>query len=103
MVRILGFLVGLGFVLAAGWAFSKGLWAYTHSSHELTAEQRLHEEPRRVSFSFNGPFGDWDRAQLQRGFQVFQDVCSNCHGLQFVAFRNLRDLGYSEAEVRAIA
>jgi ubiquinol-cytochrome c reductase cytochrome c1 subunit len=103
MVRFLGILVGLGFVLAAAWAFGKGVWAYTHSEHELTAEQRLHEHPRRIAYSFDGPFGNWDRAQLQRGFQVYRDVCAACHSLNFVAFRNLRDLGYSEAEVRAIA
>ncbi|HEV2818088.1 MAG TPA: cytochrome c1 [Allosphingosinicella sp.] len=103
MVRILGFLIGLGFVLAAAWAFGKGAWAYIKAPPEATAEQRLHEEPRRVSFSFDGPFGNWDRRQLQRGFQVYKEVCAACHGLTFVAFRNLRDLGYSEAEVRAIA
>jgi ubiquinol-cytochrome c reductase cytochrome c1 subunit len=90
-------------VLAAAWAFGKGAWAYTHSPHEMTAEQRLHEEPRRVSYSFNGPFGRWDYRQLQRGFQVYREVCAACHSLNFVAFRNLRDLTYSEADVRAIA
>jgi len=103
MIRALGILIGLGFLASAFWSLGNGVWLYTHSSHELTAEQRLHEEPRRVSFSFDGPFGNWDRAQLQRGFQVYKEVCAACHSLTFVAFRNLRDLGYSEAEVRAIA
>jgi ubiquinol-cytochrome c reductase cytochrome c1 subunit len=103
MVRILGFLIGLGFVLAAAWAFGKGAYAYISQPPEATAEQRLHEEPRNISYSFDGPFGNWDRRQLQRGFQVYKEVCAACHGLNFVAFRNLRDLGYSEAEVRAIA
>jgi ubiquinol-cytochrome c reductase cytochrome c1 subunit len=103
MVRILGILVGLGFVLAAGWSFGKGAAVYLGSPHEQTAEQRYHEEPRDISYSFDGPFGHYDRRQLQRGFFVFQEVCSACHSLQYVAFRNLRELGYSEAEVRAIA
>jgi ubiquinol-cytochrome c reductase cytochrome c1 subunit len=103
MVRILGILVGLGLVGAAAWSLFWGVRLYVTTPHEETAEHRLHQEPRRVAFSFNGPFGDWDRRQLQRGFQVYRDVCAACHSLNFVAFRNLRDLGYSEAEVRAIA
>jgi ubiquinol-cytochrome c reductase cytochrome c1 subunit len=103
MVRIFGFLIGLGFVLAAAWAFGKGAYAYVTQPHEETAEHRLHEEPRSISYSFDGPFGNWDRRQLQRGFQVYKEVCAACHSLNLVAFRNLRALGYSEAEVRAIA
>ncbi|MCC5999996.1 MAG: cytochrome c1 [Pararhodobacter sp.] len=41
------------------------------------------------SFSFEGPFGRYDRAQLQRGLQVYTEVCSACHGLQYVPFRTL--------------
>ncbi len=41
--------------------------------------------------------------QLQRGFQVYKEVCASCHGLNFVAFRDLHDLGYGEEEVKAIA
>lgn len=54
-------------------------------------------------FAFDGPLGKWDYAQLQRGYQVYKEVCSACHSLQFVSFRNLRELGYSEAEVEAEA
>ena len=49
-------------------------------------------------FSFQGPFGRYDQDQLQRGLQVFTEVCSACHGLQYVAYRNLADengLGYT--------
>jgi ubiquinol-cytochrome c reductase cytochrome c1 subunit len=42
-----------------------------------------------VSFSYEGPFGTYERLQLQRGFQVFQEVCSSCHGLQYLSFRDL--------------
>jgi ubiquinol-cytochrome c reductase cytochrome c1 subunit len=103
MVRILGFLVGLGFVLAAGWSFGWGAYAYLTTPREVTPEARYHLEPRDIAYSFDGPFGTFDRQQLQRGFQVYREVCSACHSLQYVAFRNLRDLGYREAEVRAIA
>jgi ubiquinol-cytochrome c reductase cytochrome c1 subunit len=103
MVRILGFLVGLGFVGVAAWSLLWGVIAYVSDPPEPTAEHRFHEHPRNVSFSFDGPLGRYDRQQLQRGFQVYKEVCAACHGLSLVAFRNLHDLGYSEAEVRAIA
>lgn len=57
-------------------------------------------------FSYEGPFGAFDQAQLQRGFGVYLEVCSACHGLRQVAFRNLGDEGgphFSEDEVKAIA
>lgn len=63
-------------------------------------------EPKDVEFSFQGPFGTYDRAALQRGFQVYKEVCSACHGLKRVAFHNLGDdggPGFSEAQVKAIA
>jgi ubiquinol-cytochrome c reductase cytochrome c1 subunit len=103
MVRFLGFLAGLGFVGAVAWSLLWGVVAYVGSPPERTAEERLHEEPRNISYSFNGPFGRFDEQELQRGFQVFKEVCSACHSLNLVAFRDLRQIGYSEAEVRAIA
>ena len=54
-------------------------------------------------WSFGGILGYYDKAALQRGFQVYREVCASCHGLDYVSFRNLADLGYSEAEVKAIA
>ena len=59
--------------------------------------------PPRQKWSFSGPFGTFDRAQLQRGLKVYREVCQVCHGLKMVAFRNLEALGYSEAQVKAIA
>ena len=103
MVRFLGFLVGLGFVAVAAWSLLWGVIAYVGDPPEETAEHRLHREPGDIAYSFDGPFGRFDRQQLQRGFQVYREVCAACHGLTQVAFRNLHDLGYTEAEVRAIA
>jgi ubiquinol-cytochrome c reductase cytochrome c1 subunit len=103
MVRFFGFLVGLGFVAVAAWSLLWGIIAYIGERPAETVEHAFHLEPREASYSFEGPFGRFDRQQLQRGFQVYKEVCAACHGLNFVAFRNLRDLGYSEAEVRAIA
>jgi len=103
MVRIGAFLVGLFF---AGWlvvSFLMGAVAYVSEPPQPTVEHEFHEAPRHVSFSFDGPLGSYDRAQLQRGFQVFKEVCSACHSLKFVAFRDLQAIGYNEAEVKAIA
>ncbi len=50
-----------------------------------------------------GVFGTFDRGELQRGFQVFQEVCSACHSLQYIAFRNLVEIGFTEDEAKAIA
>ena len=54
-------------------------------------------------WSFNGAFGTFDKAAMQRGFQVYREVCAGCHSMQYIAFRNFADLGYNEAEIKAIA
>ncbi len=46
-----------------------------------------------MKWSFAGPFGNYDPAQLQRGFKIYREVCSNCHGLKLVSFRNLAEEG----------
>ncbi len=61
------------------------------------------KKPVQQDWSFAGPFGTYDKGQLQRGFKVYREVCAACHSLNLVAFRNLEDLGYSEAQVAAIA
>ena len=50
-----------------------------------------------------GVFGTFDRGSLQRGFQVFEEVCAACHSLQYIAFRNLVEIGFTEQEAKAIA
>lgn len=57
----------------------------------------------RQNWSFKGLFGTFDRSQLQRGFQVYKEVCSACHGLNLLHYRNLQNIGYNEKEVKAIA
>jgi ubiquinol-cytochrome c reductase cytochrome c1 subunit len=59
--------------------------------------------PPAQSWSFSGPFGTYDRAALQRGFQVYKDVCAACHSLRHVYYRDLAALGYNEDEIKAIA
>ncbi len=61
------------------------------------------DHPPAVKWSFDGLFGTFDKASAQRGFQVYKEVCSACHGLALKSYRNLRDLGFSEDEVKAIA
>jgi cytochrome c1 len=56
-----------------------------------------------VKFSFEGPFGTYDYKAVQRGFQVYKEVCAACHSLSLVAYRNLQQIGLSEAAVKAIA
>jgi ubiquinol-cytochrome c reductase cytochrome c1 subunit len=54
-------------------------------------------------WSFQGLFGTYDRAALQRGLQVYKEVCAACHSLSLVRYRNLEAIGFSEDEVKAIA
>ncbi|MEM9063640.1 MAG: cytochrome c1 [Pseudomonadota bacterium] len=59
-----------------------------------------------IDFSFEGPFGTFDKYQLQRGFQVYQEICSGCHGLKYLAFRDLGRMdgpAFPPAQIKAIA
>ena len=103
MVRIIGFLVGLAFAGVLLISLFVGLSDYFQNPPEPTAEHEFHKHAKELHLASDGPFGHFDRQQLQRGFQVYKEVCSACHSLEQVAFRNLEDLGYSEAEVKAIA
>ena len=103
MVRIIGFLVGLGFAGVLLISFVVNLVAYIQSPPEPTAEHEFHLEPKELALQSDGPFGTFDKQQLQRGFQVYKEVCAACHSLNLVTFRDLHALGYSEAEVKAIA
>ncbi len=59
--------------------------------------------PPSMKWSFDGLFGSFDRAALRRGFQVYTEVCSACHSLRLVHYRNLTAIGFSEDQVKAIA
>lgn len=103
--RVIAILVGLFFVLAALWALVLGIGAVVGQGYfkEATAESEFHEHPKDYAFSFDGPLGKWDTRQLQRGLKVYDEVCAACHGLKFVAFRDLAALGLSEAQIKAYA
>jgi ubiquinol-cytochrome c reductase cytochrome c1 subunit len=60
-------------------------------------------ELQNREWSFAGPFGTYDKAAMQRGLQVYSEVCASCHSMKLIAFRNFADLGYNEAEIKAIA
>lgn len=69
--------------------------AITQAAGEVVLEEQ--------EWSFDGPFGRFDRQQLQRGFQVYREICSSCHGLDYIAFRNLQEIGYSEDQTKVLA
>ena len=103
MVRLISFLVGLFF---AGWllvSFVMGAYVYVTEPVKPTVESQFHKAPKHVAFSHDGVFGKWDKAQLQRGLKVYNEVCSACHGLRLVSFGDLTDLGYSEEQAKALA
>ncbi len=59
--------------------------------------------PPKQVWPHHGITGTYDKAALQRGFQVYKEVCAACHGLNLVSYRNLADLGYNEAEIKSLA
>ncbi len=56
-----------------------------------------------IKWNFDGMLGTFDRTSIQRGFQVYKEVCSACHSLDLVAFRNLTEIGFTEPQVKEIA
>ena len=103
MTRLIAILVGLGFTFVVLIAFVTDAYTAATTPAEETAEHAFHKEPIHVGYQHNGAFGTWDIAQLQRGYKVYKEVCSACHGLKFVAFRNLAGLGYTEGQIKAEA
>lgn len=80
--------------------------AAAEGEHEAPAAHAAHQEIHDVAFSFEGPFGKYDQFQLQRGLQIYTEVCSACHGLKQVPLRTLHDAGgpgLPEDQMRAYA
>lgn len=103
MIRIIGFLVGLAFAGVLLISLIAGVSSYVSNPPAPLPESEFHKEPKELRLASDGPFGRYNREQLQRGFQVYKEVCSACHSLKLVAIRDLQALGYNEAEVKAIA
>lgn len=103
MVRLIAFLAGLFF---SGWLIvSAGFTTYEMITEpaQPTVESKFLKHPKPVSFKHDGPFGSYDKAQLQRGLKVFSEVCAACHSMKLVSFRDFEALGYNENEIKAIA
>jgi len=103
MIRIFSILAGLFFSAALAWCLILGGINVAHDGLPHTVEKAFHEHPKELALSSDGAFGTFDRQQLQRGFKVYSEVCASCHSLKYVAFRDLKALGYNDDEVKAIA
>jgi ubiquinol-cytochrome c reductase cytochrome c1 subunit len=89
MLKTLG-LVSTGLMLMAGTA----------------AANEGQKDAKNISYSFEGPFGTFDKAQLQRGYKVYKEVCASCHSMNLVSFRNLSEHGgpgFTADQVKALA
>ncbi len=85
-------------------AFSGGAAFAQEGAHNAAEPTHFPiHKPHEMDWSFAGPVGKYDLAQLQRGLKIYREVCSACHSMKLVAFRSLQDLGYSEAQVKALA
>jgi len=99
---ILGF-IGAVFALVLTISLINGISTYFSTPPAKTAAEEFHEHPTDLRLESDGLFGKFDNQQLQRGFQVYSEVCSACHSLSLVSFRDLEHIGYNEAEVKKIA
>jgi ubiquinol-cytochrome c reductase cytochrome c1 subunit len=86
---------------------AKSLWIAAAALLALAGPARAQESevvtPPHQQWSFEGVFGTYDQAALQRGFQVYKEVCSACHPLKHLAFRDLTEIGYSEDQIKGFA
>lgn len=87
-------IVAAGFVLSASVAQAAGEGETPHYPLKKPTEQ---------SWSFAGPFGTYDKGQLQRGLKVYTEVCAACHSLSLLSYRNLADLGYTDQQIKNYA
>lgn len=106
MVRPIGMLAGAGFVLILLISLFVGALGFAEEYGKPTVKSVFHlplAPKENISWSFEGPAGKYDNAQLQRGFQVYKEVCSACHSMKLVAFRDLEQIGFTKPQVKAIA
>ena len=102
-VRGLKYVIGLGFALVLLLALFTGISGYVKNPPAPLPQEEFHLAPKDVHFASDGPFGKFDNEQLQRGLQVYSEVCKACHSLKLVAFNDLKQIGYDDAEVKAFA
>ncbi|QYE36025.1 cytochrome c1 [Polymorphobacter sp. PAMC 29334] len=98
MVKLIAFLVGAVFCVAL-------LLGAVVPRDATPADPvaKYHLAPKEITWQNDGIFGTFDRAQLQRGYQVYKEICSGCHSINRVAFRNLTEIGFTPAQVKALA
>jgi len=96
---------GVGFVFAGMLLVSliTGVATNISSPPAPLAAEEFHRHPKPLHLASDGPFGKFDKQQVQRGFQVYSEVCSACHSLSLVSFRDLKGIGYNDAEIKKIA
>jgi ubiquinol-cytochrome c reductase cytochrome c1 subunit len=102
-IRSIKFLVGGAFIFVLGLALFGTVYERVTNPPKETAEEAIHKHPKHLKLASDGPLGHFDNQQLQRGFLVYEKVCSQCHSLGLVSFRNLEEIGYTPAEVKKIA
>lgn len=103
MLRVIAFIVGLVFAGVLLISLIGGAATYFTNPPAPLASDEFHREPKALHLSSDGAFGKFDKAQVQRGFQVYSEVCSACHSLKLASFRDLKGLGYNDAEIKKIA
>ena len=103
MKKILISLAAVSALFVGAAAYAEEAGKAGEASHEANPTHFPIHKPKEMNWTFAGPFGTYDKAQLQRGLKVYKEVCSACHSMKLVAFRTLSDLGYSEAQVKAFA
>src|ERR1700712_3899996 len=103
MVRFISGIVGAAFVFVLLLGLYNTLSGWITDPPARTAVEEFHLHPKDVALASNGVLGTYDQRQLQRGLQVYKEVCANCHSLKHVAFRDLTQLGYSPAQVKKFA
>ena len=93
----------MGYRIVTALVLAAALFGLTAPSAQAQIEAA---RPAKQRWSFWGPFGKYDPQQLQRGFKIYREVCSTCHSLKLLSFRNLADPdgpGFSEAQAAAVA
>ena len=77
--------------------------AFTGTSQMAGAAGYPLNKPEEQKWSFSGPFGHYDKGQLQRGLKVYTENCAACHSMKLLSYRNLSALGYSEQQIKNYA